>query len=340
MSRDPNMQVAIVGCGAVVERFHLPAARRLADLQVCAFVDKDRARARSLSLKFACRRAKVCDDVAELPPETQAAIVAVPNAHHAPISRDLLKRGIHVLCEKPMATTVEQCREMVQAAREGSAVLMVGHHKRFVPTVRQAKEWMEQGLLGRIRTITGSMGMPWQSWRSRTRFQHDLGLAGGGVLIDSGVHLIDLVLWLFGEPELLNCHVTPEGSPIEDEAKVEFRTAAGAFGSLRFSRRRMLPNVFRVDGERGFLEFDTYDYPSLKVFSRDRRLCRNVGSVCFRWPHKLPQTSPYLYQLRHFVRFIRGEVSESQNSGEEAARTIEIVGDAYSRVRTQSALPA
>jgi len=340
MSRDRKTRLAIVGCGAVAERFHLPAARGLAGVQVCALVDRDRARARSLLFKFGCRDAKICGDAAEVPPDTEAAIVAVPNAHHGPVACGLLKRGIHVLCEKPMATTVDDCRAMISAAEQGRAALVVGHHKRFVPSVRQAKTWVEQGVLGRVHRISGSMGMPWQSWPSRTRFLHDAGLAGGGVLIDSGVHLIDLVLWLVGAPEILDCRATPEGRPVEEEAKLEFRTAGGVFGSLRFSRRRMLPNLFRIEGERGFIEFDSYDYPSVKVSSQDLAVCRDAGSVCFRWPHRPPSTSPYRYQLEHFIRCVRGAPVDVQNSGREAARTIEIVTVAYDTLRLRSAVPA
>jgi predicted dehydrogenase len=265
--------------------------------------------------------------VSELPPDTDAALVAVPNALHAPISIDLLGRGIHVLCEKPMAITVEACGKMVEASREKGSVLMVGHHKRFVPSVRAAKKLLDAGRLGTIRSVTGSMGMP-RTWRNRTAFNLDPSLAGGGVLMDNGVHLIDLVLWLIGEMDVLKCDTLCEHSTLEDEAKMEFLTDKRIAGVLRLSDRRVLPNVFRVEGEDGFLEFDTYDSPSLTIFSRRAPACRSNGSIAFKWP----STSPYKQQLEYFTGRVKGTELLSLNSGEEAMRTVAIITEAYKEV--------
>jgi predicted dehydrogenase len=288
-------------------------------------MDKDTSRLWRWGLRF--RGAKLCQDLDGLPRETQAALVAVPNALHAPIVVELLKRGIHVLCEKPMATTIEECQRMVQAAHDRGTVLMIGHHKRFVPSIHKAKELLEEGRLGRIHTVNGSMGLP-RTWRSRTDFYQDRALAGGGVLMDNGVHLIDLVLWLVGEMEELHCYTLPKGSPLEEEAKLEFRLQGDAAGMLRVSHQRVLPNVFRIEGEAGFLEFDTYDHPSLKVFSRSAQLCQNFGCITLQWA----KTSPYQNQLSHFVQFLQGVEPNLMNSGEEALPTIQVIARAYNQV--------
>ena len=171
------------------------------------------------------------------------------------------------------------------------------------------------------------MGLPW-TWQSRTDFYRDRTLAGGGVLIDNGVHLIDLVLWLVGKIEVLHCYTLPEGSAVEEEAKLEFRISEEASGVLRFSHRRILPNVLRIEGEEGFLEFDPYDYPSLKVFLRSAKLCQNNGCITFTWV----KSSPYQSQLEHFVRFLRGEEPQLMNPGSEMIRTVEVVARAYDQI--------
>jgi predicted dehydrogenase len=313
-----------VGCGAVVERFHLPAVRLVSDVKLYALVDSDGSRLRRLRLKYP--RTRLYRDVSELPADTDAALVAVPNVLHAPISIELLRRGIHVLSEKPMAITVEGCRKMVEASRETDSVLTVGHHKRFVPSIRKAKDLLDEGSIGTVRSITGSMGLP-RTWRSRTGFHLDPSRAGGGVLIDSGVHLIDLVIWLIGSMNVLSSCLLPHGNPVEQDAKVEFLTASGAVGVLRFSDRAVLPNVMRIEGDRGFLEFDTYDRPSLKVFAESTRLCRRVGSVVLTWP----TTSPYQAQIEHFVRRVRGIQPMISYEVEDAMQAVSAVMRAYER---------
>ncbi len=316
------VRLAVVGCGAVVERLHMEPLRRVKELAVCALVDRDAIAAARLSRWF--RGARRYRDVDELPEDVDAALVAVPPGLHAAIASRLLKRGIHVLCEKPMAPTVEECHVMVQAAHDGGATLMIGHQKRFVASVVQAKRWLEEGRLGCVQAVSASMGMPGSLWRSRTPYLCDRALAGGGVLLDSGVHLIDLVLWLLGPMDDLRCVVDPGDGGLEDEARLEF-AVAGAAGLLRFSRRRVLENLFRVDGEDGFLEFDTYDYPAIKVYSRTATLCHALGGISFEWP----TTSAHEMQLRHFVRVVRGEERVPVNPGQGAMRAVDVVARAY-----------
>lgn len=326
MTSQTPVCLAVVGCGAVAERFHLPAIQQVSGVRLCALVEKDPEHLRRLGRKYP--GARLYRDVEELSSDTDAAIVAVPNALHAPVAINLLRRGIHVLCEKPMATTVEACKEMVQVSGETGFALMIGHHKRFVPSVRKAKDLLDDGRLGRINCITGSIGLR-RTWRSRTSFHLDHSLAGGGVLIDNGVHLIDLVRWLVGQIEVLRCNLVPEHVAVEEEAKVEFRTGSDAHGVLRFSNCRALPNILRVEGDEGFLEFDTFDYPSLKLFLRSTALCRSSGAIALKWP----QTSPYVSQLEHFVRFLTGKEPRLLNCGEESVENIAFVTKAYNEAR-------
>jgi predicted dehydrogenase len=147
--------------------------------------------------------------------------------------------------------------------------------------------------------------------------------------MDYGVHLVDLVLWLVGGLEVSLCNLIPAGAALEEEAKLEFRFSHDAYGVLRLSDRRMLPNVLRVEGEGGFFEFDTYDSPSLKVFLRGSKLCRNSGTVLFRWPG----TSPYESQLEHFRDFLKDKETTLVNNGEEAIKSIGVVTVAYTKAQ-------
>jgi len=130
-------------------------------------------------------------------PEVEAAIVATPNALHAPQTIALLRNGKHVMVEKPMATTVAECDAMVEASERSDASLMVAHCWRFREEVVALRDRIEAGELGEVVKTRG-YGVH-ANWGPSGWFtQRDL--AGGGALVDMGVHAIDTARFLLGEP--------------------------------------------------------------------------------------------------------------------------------------------
>jgi predicted dehydrogenase len=133
-------------------------------------------------------------------PEVDAAIVATPNALHAPQAVALLEAGVHVLVEKPMATTVAECDRMVAAAGASGASLMVAHCWRFRHEVVALRDRIAAGDLGEIVKTRGyGVHADWgpEGWFT------DPELAGGGALPDMGVHAIDTARFLLGDPDPL-----------------------------------------------------------------------------------------------------------------------------------------
>ena len=131
-------------------------------------------------------------------PEVEAVIVSTPNAMHAPQSIALLRNGKHVMVEKPMATSVAECDEMIAASREGDAFLMVAHCWRFHPAVVALRDRIAAGELGEVVKTRG-YGVH-AKWGPSGWFV-DPALAGGGALADMGVHAIDTARFLLGGPE-------------------------------------------------------------------------------------------------------------------------------------------
>ncbi len=130
-------------------------------------------------------------------PDVDAAIVATPNALHAPQAIALLRAGKHVMVEKPMSTTVAEADAMIAAAEEGSAFLMVAHCWRFREEVIAMRRRIERGEFGEVVKTRG-YGMH-AGWGPSGWFT-DPGLAGGGALVDMGVHAIDTARFLLGDP--------------------------------------------------------------------------------------------------------------------------------------------
>ncbi len=197
-----KLKVAVIGCGSIANSAHIPAYMKNPDVEIKWFCDIIPERADAAVEKYGCGKAvydyhEILDD-----PEIEAVSVCTPNAVHAPISIDFLKAGKNVLCEKPAARTYEEARTMLEAQHETGKVLNIGVVNRFNTGVNKIKELIDQGELGEVYHV-------YVSFRSH-RSIPGLGgtfttksIAGGGVLIDWGVHFLDIVMYCCGDPKPL-----------------------------------------------------------------------------------------------------------------------------------------
>jgi predicted dehydrogenase len=244
-------RIAVVGCGAVSEVLHFPALRRNPGCEVVALVDRNEDRAERFGAELGVEH--ICRDHHELLElDLDGAIVALPTNFHAPVSADLLRAGIHVLVEKPVARTLEECDEMIMAGDEGGAALAVGLPRRFAHQCRFAKWAIDSGLLGAIRSFDVRDGYGF-SWPVKTDFPFRKEAAGGGVLIDLGVHTLDLLAWWFGDLQVIE-HRDNDLGGVESESLTRFASGAGLEGTAEFSWTRRLRNTIVVSGERGSME--------------------------------------------------------------------------------------
>jgi predicted dehydrogenase len=246
-----GLNIAIVGCGAMAEQQHLPSLTRRDDCQVVALVDQNKARAERLAKRFGV--ASVFTDFRHLLGlDIAAAIVALPNHLHAPVSIELLEAGIHVLVEKPMALSVAECDAMLKAAKAGQTVLAVGLMRRFSHAGQFAKWAIESGLLGRITSFNIQNGFI-HAWPSATDSFLRREMAGGGVLIDLGVHALDQLLWWLGDVASFEYYDDNYGG-VEADCKLQATLKSGAKGIVELSRTRDLRETAIIQGERAELE--------------------------------------------------------------------------------------
>lgn len=243
------LNICLVGCGAIVMNSHLPALRRLRDTwRVAWLVDpEDKARMR-LAKREACGHSA---DINDIPDNMDACLVAVPNHLHSDISSRLLARGFDVLCEKPMADTLAASEHVERTVRNGMRFAMV-HQMRFDPTIKLLQTLLSRNIVGNIRSVDFAFGNPF-GWISRTNFYRFEPMAGGGVLMDLGCHLVDLCLFLFGPPHLERAAILYEcGSRRMDlSATLEITLSDGIVGTIRTSRIATLSNSVTITGDRG-----------------------------------------------------------------------------------------
>jgi predicted dehydrogenase len=321
--RARKLRLGVIGCGGVTTIYNLPALRCCPWVEAVALVDVDGARARRVARRFGVPH--TYDDYRELVGRVDAALVATPNAAHAEIACTLLERGIHVLCEKPMATSVADVDRMLASSAHSGARLMAAHCLRFSPNFGLLRDLVDAGWLGELREISAGIGSSYDVGAHRTDFRRRRTLAGGGVLIDLGIHVIDLALWLTGSPpsEVAYDGASVDGWEVETDAEVALKFAGGCRAHLRSSFTHALENVFFVRGSEGWATVPLYE-PQLTLFSDRARLCRKSGSQRIM----LPDQSMYERQLQHFCEAVTS-AGQLLVKPEEVRAGIEVVERCY-----------
>lgn len=201
---DKKLNVAIIGCGNIANCAHIPNYLKLDNVEIKYFCDIIPERADKAVEKYGCGKAVY--NYKELLGHDDIDIVSVctHNDFHAPISIDFMRDGKDVLCEKPAARTVEEALEMQKVAHETGRLLSIGVVNRFCDTVNHIKNLIADGELGEVYQVYVSF----RAHRSIPGLGGDFtqkAKSGGGVLIDWGVHYLDLTLYCLGEPTPLTC---------------------------------------------------------------------------------------------------------------------------------------
>jgi predicted dehydrogenase len=190
--------MGIIGVGGIAQQRHIPVFSKLADkVTITAVSDLNESRAQEVAEKNGIKH--VFTDYKDMFKEVDAVTICTPNKSHAEIVIAAHEAGVHVLCEKPMAITVEECEAMIAASKKNNKVLSIAYHYRHKKESRAAKQSMLNGDVGeplvtRVQALRRRKVPGWGVFTNKE-------LQGGGSLIDYGCHLLDLSLWLLGDPE-------------------------------------------------------------------------------------------------------------------------------------------
>ncbi|QKT02476.1 Gfo/Idh/MocA family oxidoreductase [Ectothiorhodospiraceae bacterium 2226] len=326
-----RLRLAVVGCGAVAELFHLPAAVRHAGVEVTALVDRDPVRAKALAERFGVPT--VLTDWRDVEQHADAAVVALPHFLHAPASIDLLQAGVHVLVEKPMALSSAEAERMSEAAQAAERVLAVGFQCRFYRNSRMVKHVLESGLLGRITRFDVRQGAQF-GWPvlDGSAFRPE---TGGGALTGMGIHALDLALWWMGDFSEVAYYDDAVGG-VEADCELHLTLGEGIRGTAEFSHTRNLRNTWRIQGERGELEVGvSFNSPlRLRVLGSELSLEGPVMEGA-RGDHDMREVM--LRQFDDFIGAVRSG-SDPLTPGREGVRTARLY-EACQRRRQPLDLP-
>jgi len=270
-SRSPNgkaegkpVTVALSGCGAVAQLYYAPALRALETagwVQVGALYDPVPAMRNALKKIFPSALEvehfpRLCEDM-------DLVILASPPWMHAEQSIELLRAGISVLCEKPLATSVTQAQAMIEAAAASSGVLAPGMLRRFFPATQMIREMLAANAIGDITSFDIREGDVFR-WPVSSAAYFDKRTGGGGVLMDIGAHALDLMVWWLGEP-VDTLYEDDAMGGIEVNCRLRCRFASGFSGQVRLSRDCALANRYTVHGTRGWLSWQANETNRLEA---------------------------------------------------------------------------
>ena len=196
-----SIKVGIIGCGKIAQVRHIPEYAANPNAEVYGFYDINQARAEELAKKYGGKAYASYEELLA-DPQIEAVSVCAANHVHAEISIAALKAGKHVLCEKPMAVTLDECKAMVAAAEEAGKYLMIGQNQRLAKAHSKARELIAQGAIGKVltfRTIFGHGGPEtWSIDPGSNVWFFDKSKAAMGAMADLGIHKTDMIQYVLG----------------------------------------------------------------------------------------------------------------------------------------------
>ncbi len=304
------VRVGLIGCGNIGARAHAPAYAHIPSAQLVAVCDVNTTRAHAVARAtgatpyFDYHEVLARDDI-------DAVDICLPTYLHAAVSVEALRQGKHVLCEKPMAVTLEEADAMITAAREANRVLMIGHVRRFDPRYTTVKHALVQGEIGHLvhvrRAERQHLPFPGDAW-----YWHPH--AGGGIFLDIGVHVTDLFHWYFAtEPETifaLGRQIRPEAQAARsfDHAVLLITFPDGRIAQAEISWAypphfgRSQYALLELIGTQGRLVYSDRDAAPMLVYDSNDGLDL---PTYFRFMSALEEA--FVAEIAHFIAVVRGE---------------------------------
>lgn len=255
-----SIRIGFIGCGNIAHS-HVLRLAKVEGAEIVALADPGEPARRLLKQKYGLEGAAEYDDYRGLLAESRvdAVIICSPHTLHARHAEDAIRAGKHVLIEKPMTCTTEEAERLLAAAKDSGKVLQVSFQRHFLPPFLYIRSAIAGGQIGPLRSVTATLYQNWKqaqagTWRQKPE------LSGGGMLMDSGSHIIDVLLWTTGlTPERVSVELHCHGAPVEVDTMTSIRFAEGAVGSMNIiglAPLAKLKETYAFIGEAGGIFYD------------------------------------------------------------------------------------
>lgn len=328
MKSSPPLPIVLVGCGAVSQLFYSPAIRTLektGHVSLKAIVDTLDAPRSRLAAVFPKATAASSLGTVDIS-SGSLVIIASPPAHHHDQTIEALGRGLHVLCEKPMASSSAECEAMHQASVDNGRILAIGHYKRFYPSSRTLKILCGgNSPLGALRCFEIHEGGPF-NWPAASPSFFRKEQTPGGVLLDIGIHVFDLLVWWLGDPDSID-HQDDAMGGLEINTRTEL-TFGSVRGIVRLSRDWATPQRYSFVFEHGKVHWTVNDANGLTF--EIEGLSHSLKSLLTEKSGQPAPTNPqsFIAQLLHVSDAIR-DGTPVLTDGREGARALRLIEACY-----------
>lgn len=303
------LRVGIVGIG-MMGRMHLKCYRQIADVKVAALCDIDKTRLsektsiagnlRGAEIPLDLTGADIYHDFEEMLSKADLDIlsVTVPTHIHKDYTVTALNKGIHVLCEKPMALDEKSCDDMVKAAEKNGMVLQIGHCLRFWPEYIKLAEMAKSGEYGELlaasfKRLSAYPRWSWNNWLMKEN-------CSGGALLDLHIHDSDFIQYLFGMPKSVNCKGIKGPSGGFDHVLTDFnygdKKIINAEASWMMPKSFGFEMNFMVMFEKATVIYSSRQSPTLQVFPAE----------CEVFSPGISDISGHMGEIRNFIDKIKG----------------------------------
>jgi predicted dehydrogenase len=328
-------RIAVIGLGGVAQVVHLPILSKFYDAEVVAVSEINRNRLRTVAEKFSI--SEQYTDYREMlqKSDIDAVIIATPTSTHRQIAEDCLNAGKDVLVEKPLARTYDEAVPIVEAARKNQRKIMVGMNLRYRPDAMILKSILNSGELGAPFYVKSSWIRRQSSTENWFTKEEE---SGGGVIIDLGILLLDLSLWLLDYP------------PVDTVSTQNFRINTKSVEDTSLSLIRCSGNSVMSIETSWSLPLDK-DHFSISVFCKNGNASLNPFRVIKKVDDHFIDLTPvqsgsntitlfkksYLNELKSFIGAVRG-LNPIFSSGEEALQRMKTLDAMYKSAKEKNEL--
>ena len=331
-----TLRFAIVGCGRIAQR-HAEHIQRLGKL--IAVCDIEAKKAKELADKY---KAMAFDNIDDLLKQSEIDVVSVcsPNGLHAEHSIKALQAGFHVLCEKPMALSVQDCGDMITAAERANKRLFIVKQNRFNPPVAAVKKLIDEKRLGKIYSV--QLSCFWNrneayyknSWKGTKALD-------GGTLFTQFSHFIDLLYWMIGDIKEVSGFIGNMGHEgiieFEDNGVVGLRFYNGAIGTVNYtvnSHQKNMEGSLTIFGEKGTIKIGGQYLNELEYQDIEGYKIENLppGNPPNQYGQYQGSMSNHDKVYENLLEVLNGNGVIATN-GFEGLKTVEIIDKIYSNAK-------
>lgn len=325
-----RLRLAVIGAGLIGKK-HIELAASSSDCELAAICDENPA-ARDIAVRYNTRfYSSVYPLLVEQP--LDGVIIAAPTNLHAPLAVACAERGIHLLVEKPIASTMDQAQQIIRAAEQNNVRVLVGHHRRHNALVQHTQAIVSSGQLGKLVAVSAMFTLYKPDDYFNVRWRQE---PGGGPILINLIHDLDNLRFICGEIESVYAAASSRGRAfqVEDTASITLQFENGALGTVLVSDTTPAPwsyemtsgenpvypnypqDCYHFLGTNGSLAF-----PSMTLWQYPSSVTPGWHQPLLEQRIEVSRNDALVAQLEHFCRVIRGETSPLA-SAQEGARTL------------------